>query len=90
MNSAEFLALIEEHPLPWAVMYPEKVVVAGGEYRREPLLPLELVGALRLAAPAMAAAIIELLQYHDGSDGGAYTDAHINAIRASLPESLRP
>jgi hypothetical protein len=99
MSADEFLALVEKHPLPWkccadfdeSICYDRAGLcdVAGAPISQE----------LADAAPALAAAAIRLLRQTDRYDQNEHASQSgiardilraADALRAALPESLRP
>lgn len=86
MNAAAFLKLVDGHPLPWfhdlERYWQNDVLTLSGKQATD----------LADAAPAMAAAILRVLQkYGDLTDYDECfaAKAICDELRASLPESLR-
>jgi len=63
MNADEFLALVERHPLPWA-LEEERWIRADARPPARPPAECENIG-LGNAAPAMAAAIINFVRANE-------------------------
>ena len=99
MNAAEFLKLIEKHPLPWCAALQDTFCgfnyAPAGLTHHESFMEYEPSQALADAAPAMAAAILEFLIWSHtspASDLDTWRAAwlrHADALSAALPEELR-
>lgn len=92
MNADEFLELVEKR----GPLYAVGSVYSGADHC--PVIPAsaedpewsegcKFSESLQDAAPALAAAAIRLLQVDLGSE---ITDVELDALRAALPEELRP
>lgn len=62
MTAAEFLALIDKHPLPWRARVNSCDALVYGSDAIGDVLPQNDVHAIADAAPALAAAAIRLLR----------------------------
>ena len=101
MNAAEFLKLIEAHPLPWCHTTSETdgQSLYFEERGSKPFCTSAEAQGLADAAPAMAAAILRLLAAQraadDAGDGPVPYEVlreqimALHALRDSMPEELR-